>query len=284
MNSSRKKTSVIILSLALCLAVAGAAACAMLNNDSTGDGQESTGTTEFIEYIQSLPDNEPDQAEGALETGTANIWAPLENGETEAKPENDNKAETETEKEAETVNDKTEKDSDYVIPSYDRVIFIGDSRTVQLEMAVSYNRSKTVFIGESGMGYQWFSETAVFQADGQLGPYDSAIVINMGVNDLGDVKRYAQLVNRKAAEWKLRGATVYYASVTPVIDGYTTVTNAEISDFNETLKGLLSSDVFWIDTYSYFMKNGYTATDGLHYDNATYKSLYAYYHTVFTER
>ena len=183
-----------------------------------------------------------------------------------------------------TATDKTGKENDHVIPTYDRLIFVGDSRTVQLEMAVSYNRSKTVFIGESGMGYQWFSDTAVYQVDGQLGPYDSAIIINMGVNDLADVKQYAKLVNRKAAEWKLRGAAVYYSSVTPVNDGQTTVTNAQISEFNETLKELLSADVYWIDSYSYLMNNGYTATDGLHYDKATYKALYAFYHTIVGER
>ena len=162
-----------------------------------------------------------------------------------------------------------------VIPS--RVIFVGDSRTVQMEIAVNYDPNVCSFVGESGMGYDWLASTGVFQAEGKLGPYDSAIILNMGVNDLGNVKKYASLINRKAAEWKLRGAAVWYASVNPVNDGYPTVSNEQIRQFNETLRSLLSEDIRWIDTYSYLVNNGYTATDGLHYDKATYQSLYAYY-------
>ena len=61
-----------------------------------------------------------------------------------------------------------------------------------MEMAVKYDSSVFSFIGESGMGYDWFAGTAVYRTEGKLGPYNTAVIINMGVNDLANVKRYAQ--------------------------------------------------------------------------------------------
>lgn len=45
------------------------------------------------------------------------------------------------------------------------------------------------------------------------------ILINLGVNDVANVNAYAELVNKKTAEWTQKGATVYYASVNPVENG-----------------------------------------------------------------
>ena len=57
--------------------------------------------------------------------------------------------------------------------------------------------------------------------------------------------------------------------------------NAEqIEKFNQSLKSGLDSRITWIDSYSYLTENGFSSSDGLHYNNATYTSLYNYYISI----
>ena len=262
--------AVILICILLCAAVAAVTVFALLYKESTAPEQAGVVQEAIMEAESYVRDTSADPAAGSGSFDDPQV--PSVN-ESENSQTTEEQAGTESPEEA-----APEEGTPVVKP--DRVVFVGDSRTVQMEMAVKYDSSVFSFIGESGMGYDWFAGTAVYRTEGKLGPYNTAVIINMGVNDLANVKRYAQLVNRKAAEWKLRGASVFYASVNPVNDGYPTVSNAMITEFNETLRSLLSDDVVWIDTYSYMMNNGYTATDGLHYDTNTYKDLYAYYLSI----
>lgn len=156
------------------------------------------------------------------------------------------------------------------------VIFVGDSRTVQMRNAVGEN--PYVWICKSSQGYNWFEEEAVPQIDEQAG-YGTKILLNLGVNDVGNVNSYASLVNRKAQEWTQKGAVVYYASVNPVENGQF-VTKKMVNSFNEKLKARLDPGIRWIDSYSWMMNTGYTLTDGLHFGNSTSRSLYQYYLSV----
>ncbi len=96
-----------------------------------------------------------------------------------------------------------------------RIVFLGDSRTVQLEQAVDYDRSFCFFVAEVGMGYDWMRSTGAPEADGYVTD-KTAVVINMGVNDLSNAERYAARVNDLAASWSQRGAEVWYMTVNPV--------------------------------------------------------------------
>ena len=69
-----------------------------------------------------------------------------------------------------------------------------------------------VWIAKSSQGYKWFASEAIPQIDEAVGN-GTKIIINLGVNDVANVNAYAELVNRKAAEWIQKGATVYYSSV-----------------------------------------------------------------------
>ena len=92
------------------------------------------------------------------------------------------------------------------------------------------------------------------------------------MNDPGNVKKYAETVNAKAAEWVSKGASVYYVSVNPVWENpYTT--EEQVTTFNSTMPSLLSG-VGWIDTHSWLITNGYRVVDGLHYDDPTYVNIY----------
>ena len=125
------------------------------------------------------------------------------------------------------------------------MVYIGDSRTEGLRDVNS--DSKNTFICLSSMGYDWMLSTAFPQAESYASS-GTAFVILMGVNDLYHQNSYISAINQKAAEWKKKGAVVYFASVGPVQnDPYTS--NSEIESFNRALKNGLSSDVGYIDLY-----------------------------------
>lgn len=156
--------------------------------------------------------------------------------------------------------------------SINRVVYIGDSRTEGLRDVNS--DSKNTFICLSSMGYDWMLSTAFPQAESYVSS-GTAFVILMGVNDLYHQNSYISAINQKAAEWKKKGAVVYFASVGPVQnDPYTS--NSEIESFNRALKNGLSSDVGYIDLYGELNKSGYQTVDGTHYTNAVSKNILSF--------
>lgn len=154
------------------------------------------------------------------------------------------------------------------------VVFVGDSRTVQMSRAVA--RNNYTWIGKVGMGYSWFSTEALPLVDAYTGE-GTKLLINMGVNDLANASKYVKLINSKIDAWDAAGAEVYYASVNPVVDGKCNASNAQIEKFNATLQGSLDSRIHWIDSYSYTVSQGFSTSDGLHYSKATSQMIYAYY-------
>lgn len=156
--------------------------------------------------------------------------------------------------------------------SINRVVYIGDSRTEGLRDVNS--DSKNTFICLSSMGYDWMLSTAFPQAESYASS-GTAFVILMGVNDLYHQNSYISAINQKAAEWKKKGAVVYFASVGPVQnDPY--ASNSEIESFNRALKNGLSSDVGYIDLYGELNKSGYQTVDGTHYTNAVSKNILSF--------
>ena len=156
--------------------------------------------------------------------------------------------------------------------SINRVVYIGDSRTEGLRDVNS--DSKNTFICLSSMGYDWMLSTAFPQAESYASS-GTAFVILMGVNDLYHQNSYISAINQKAAEWKKKGAVVYFASVGPVQnDPYTS--NSEIESFNRALKNGLSSDVGYIDLYGELNKSGCQTVDGTHYTNAVSKNILSF--------
>ena len=156
--------------------------------------------------------------------------------------------------------------------SINRMVYIGDSRTEGLRDVNS--DSKNTFICLSSMGYDWMLSTAFPQAESYASS-GTAFVILMGVNDLYHQNSYISAINQKAAEWKKKGAVVYFASVGPVQnDPYTS--NSEIESFNRALKNGLSSDVGYIDLYGELNKSGYQTVDGTHYTNAVSKNILSF--------
>ncbi|MCR5157220.1 MAG: SH3 domain-containing protein [Butyrivibrio sp.] len=158
-------------------------------------------------------------------------------------------------------------------------LFVGDSRTVQMQLAVGTDDK--AYIAKVGEGYNYFKNTAI-DAIPQYAGRGTTMIINFGVNDLRNASKYVQLVNSHMDEWTEAGITVYYSAVTPV-GSSASVSNGQIEAFNTTLKDGLDSRVHWIDSYSYLQQVGFSSKDGLHYNKETYKNLYSYYMAVISQ-
>lgn len=167
-----------------------------------------------------------------------------------------------------------------------KIVFIGDSRTVMMHEAVGDDGN--IWSAKVGAGYYWFKNTGVPAVDSKI-DNSCAVAILMGVNDILDIgvaSSYAKYINDKAKTWKSKGAEIYYVSVNPVSnsgysDAYGTITNDIVEKWNNKIKGELSSDVKYIDTYSQ-LKSNFKTVDNLHYDDATSKNLYSILKSAIT--
>lgn len=151
-------------------------------------------------------------------------------------------------------------------------IMVGDSRFVGMQQAVG--DAGCVWIGQVSAGLDWFANTAVPEIDAVVGD-GSVIIINMGVNDLGNVWGYLDILNQKVPQWLEKGAVVYYMSVNPV-ESHPYISNDDIANFNNILYNNMPPEVGWIETYSYLLEYGYGTQDGVHFDAGTYQTIFYY--------
>jgi hypothetical protein len=189
--------------------------------------------------------------------------------------------------------------------SYSKVIFVGDSRTHQVSQTLQAQFSSSVYEGVSfvcqgGSGYRWLISTGYTKlmqevGDGGTAQRPIAIIFNHGINDLGNISYYIKYMKELAPKLQKLHCKLFYESVNPcnnaiLIDRGDTVSRPEatVRSFNAAIKSnLCSSGLFtYIDTYSIFMKNGYSMNsgagvddgydDGLHYTTTTSKRIYVY--------
>lgn len=290
MKEMKKKTMVMILALSFMLVLPGFESRATENVAAAGAGTEETeekymvtafeegkamyasgavnvrkGPSTDYERIGGLAKGQEVTATGQADTG----WYEIAYGEGKAYVSNKyllegKPAEPAPQPEAQAVAE---------VKNVSGVILVGDSRFVQMQTNVGEN--SCTWIAESGKGYTWFTENAIARIDGCVGK-GSKILINLGVNDPGNLNNYLEVVNAKAAEWTGKGAKVYYASVNPVWEN-PYVTEEQVEYFNSQMQNGLSGDITWIDSHSYLNTIGYKLVDGLHFNAETYQNLYAYY-------
>lgn len=166
-------------------------------------------------------------------------------------------------------------------------VFIGDSRTVQMyaNLSNSWNNANyssggvhvignDIFVAESSMGLKWLKSTGI-PAASEYFTKDRSIVILMGVNDLGNINNYIKYINDNSSSWTKNGSSLYFVSVNPC-DGKYSNLNSSIETFNSRLKLDLSQNINFIDTYSILKSQGFSTTDGLHYEKSTYQVIYNY--------
>jgi hypothetical protein len=172
------------------------------------------------------------------------------------------------------------------------IIFVGDSRTVQLKDALvststdvtakSLENNNVYFVAEDGKGYDWFNDTAKSKVTKILKNNSGVkftIIINLGVNDLSNVKKYYKKYNALAKDaWK--NANVVVESVGLVDEtkeasnGYS-VKNTDINSFNVAMQSNLAQNVTFVDVSSAMLDSTgnsllseYATTDGVHYSNS----------------
>ena len=154
-------------------------------------------------------------------------------------------------------------------------IFVGDSRTVMMHEAVG--ETGVTWEAKDSMGLSWMKKTGVPAIDAHVGN-GTAVVILMGVNDVADTwqtKNYASYINQKAREWAGRGAQTYYVSILPVDDAKDHYeSNSQIEAWNASIRPLLSQNVTYVDLYGQLKGHVSTASDGLHYQNQTSRTIY----------
>lgn len=159
------------------------------------------------------------------------------------------------------------------------IVFVGDSRTVQMQSAVQ-DRTHT-WIAESRMGYYWLADTALPEIN-RVVKKGTHLIINLGVNDVNNADKYIAKINAQMNGWREKGVRVYYASVNPV-SNYPDLPNEKIDSFNQALQDGLDPGVIWIDSNEWLKEHGFSTADGLHYRNNTYMDLYSYYLSFIDE-
>lgn len=159
------------------------------------------------------------------------------------------------------------------------VIFVGDSRTGQMGNAVGGSAAwpGVAFVACFGGGNEWLStQKAKADIDQYVTP-GSIIVLNYGVNDLSKHNEYIATINKYAADWRSKGAVVYFATVGPVGENEYGKRNWAVEYFNDQLNSRLDGSIGRIPLYSYLTMTGYTTTaDGLHYTPDVYAGMFRY--------
>ena len=168
---------------------------------------------------------------------------------------------------------------------HDTSIYVGDSRTVGMKDAITPTDKET-FIAEVGKGYAWFNNTVMNTLKTSLtNNQKQNVIINLGTNDLTDTYA-ASSYSHRYSELATSYPDTYFIilSVTPIEDSkntaYKSVNNSMVVDFNKKLSGyvndLKKNNVKYCNIYDKVVSGGYNTTDGIHYDNDTYKKIYQY--------
>ncbi|MGN0465466.1 MAG: hypothetical protein ACI4F9_03835 [Lachnospiraceae bacterium] len=151
-------------------------------------------------------------------------------------------------------------------------IFVGDSRTVGMSLAVG-NEEKC--IAKVGQGYNWFITDAQKSLETRLKKNPTAtVVFALGVNDVHNVSKY--IAKYKSLQKEYPKAKFFYLAVNPVNSNYKNHASLtpKILNFNKNLKAEFKEK--YIDTYNYLIKEKFESRDGLHYSNSTYNKLYKF--------
>ena len=154
-----------------------------------------------------------------------------------------------------------------------RLIYVGDSRMVGMSTS---GVSNVQFIASVSSGLSWLK-----QQEGRIERYvtsggsNPVVVFNHGINDLSNRVAYAQFYTTLRQRKWMKKAKMYFLSVNPIKRPCTSVSNADISSFNNYMSSRYRMFDGYIDTYSTMINTDFgAAQDGLHYTNTTYKWIH----------
>ena len=160
---------------------------------------------------------------------------------------------------------------------YDKLIFVGDSRIVELSDLVADDN--TQYIAKCGVGVNWLKKSgypklqkAVRKTEGR-----KAVIFFIGINDTFHVKEYIRALNSYYKPLKKENCDVYYLSLTPTTSvGKTPSKSTEsVKIFNAKVKSELKKGIRYLDIFQYF-RWGINSVDGVHYTDSSYGSIHRY--------
>ena len=179
------------------------------------------------------------------------------------------------------------------------VYFVGDSRTVGLQLALGDSAPSNVdFVCKGNQGLDWFRQTGYRELLRKLSKQSrktkKAVIINLGVNDMSNINTYVVYMRKVSENLKQNyNCDMYYLSVNPVNSamirsyGAGTRTEAQVAAFNKTIYQKLCSGsdraFIYINTCTNLQKYGWSSNrydagiyDGLHYSVETTLRIYGY--------
>lgn len=182
---------------------------------------------------------------------------------------------------------------------HDMVYFVGDSRTLGLQKALTgLAPSNVKFIYGSGQGLTWFRKsgysTLLRNIANQPRRMKKAVIINLGANDLDNYNSYIKYMKNVAKRFKAYNCDMYYLSVNPVNSamiqnyfGFVSRTERQVAVFNRAIRSGLCTGrnkyFTYINTCGNLQKYGWISDrynngvfDGLHYSDETYLRIYDY--------
>lgn len=190
---------------------------------------------------------------------------------------------------------------------YAKVIFVGDSRTNAMKLALkdefgNKEPRNVSFVAKNGKGLKWFkgngSKLLMKEISAARGK-PTAVIINLGVNDLKHdednlnfsvektVRKYILYMNQLADKLRGRNCKLFYMSVNPVsgamVNKQANRREGDIHSFNCAIRKGLKGKYRFIDTNTWLRKTGFSTgrlyqelDDGVHYQARTYKRIYNY--------
>ncbi len=160
----------------------------------------------------------------------------------------------------------------FPVPAH-QVIFVGDSRTVGAGRSYEEGEDACLFIGESGEGYDWFTEKGIELLEDAVAAYpDAPVIYNLGVNDCDAVDAYIEVY--RDLEKAHPGTDFYYMSVNPVTEESEHVPDSDVQAFNRKLQTAFPER--YIDTYTWMTTYGFVSVDGVHYSEEQYRAIHDY--------
>jgi glucan-binding YG repeat protein len=185
-------------------------------------------------------------------------------------------------------------DSIQTSQAYDKVFFIGDSRTVGIKnQVVRLNGSvpeNVEFFCQGRIGLKWFQENKdsiierIKSKEGRV-----AVIWNLGVNNLyynsssgyrqTIANAYIEEMEQLAEALSSGSCDMYFMSVNPLNDnechanGWGERYSKWVLDFNYLVRTGLKNYQY-IDTYNYLINTGFQLADGLHYTPAVNGKIY----------
>ena len=156
------------------------------------------------------------------------------------------------------------------------VILVGGTSVKNIKEAIPEN-DNLVYVYKDGANYSWLSDSL-----GTIRQYcnvGSRVYFLLGDKDTQNASKYVDFYKSLSSIEKEKGCQIYAVSVLPVDSNKCdTVYNSNLLNFNiELSKGLVSSDVKFIDLFTYYRKElatRDTKSNGIDYKNQIYQDVF----------